>query len=141
MRSINKFSIRVGSTIRVTILLLTIGSSILISGCQDTATIWSAEAKSPDGHWIASARTTQYGGLGAAGVQTTVYLNRINSSSKPIEILNFSNDSAYPSGNTKVKMSWVTATHLEVSYNAHTKIYFQAIKCADIDISVSRLLN
>jgi hypothetical protein len=138
---IKKFSIHIGSITRATILLLAIGGSMLASGCQDAATIWSAEAKSPDGYWIANAQTVQYGGLGTAGVQTTVYLSRVNSSSNPIEILNFSNNSAYPSGKAKVNMNWVTATHLNVSYNEHTNVYFQAIKCANIDISVSRLSN
>jgi hypothetical protein len=121
------------------VLLLIMGVCISAFGCRDVATIWSAEARSPDGHWLASARTKQYGGPGAAGVQTSVYLKRTNDSRPPIEILGLSNESAYPPGITGVVMNWLTPSHLEVTYKGHASLYFQVVKCAGIDISVRDL--
>lgn len=125
---------------RVAVLVLVIGSCIQLTGCQeDAATIWSADAKSPDGRWVAEARTVQYGGMGTAGVQTVVFLKRTSESSSQIQILGLSNDSAYPAGATQVKMSWLNTHRLNVSYGQNANINFQAIQCADIGLSLSRL--
>src|SRR2546425_3361784 len=44
-----------GSTIKA-ILLLTVGACVFMSGCKGSETTWSAEARSPDGKMIATAR-------------------------------------------------------------------------------------
>ena len=111
----------------------------MASGCQDSATIWSAEVRSPDGNWLAKAHTEQYGGPGTASVQTSVYLRRINGSQPPVEILELSNDSAYPSGITSVDMNWVTPSRLDLAYKGHAILDFQVVKCAGIDISLRDL--
>ena len=56
-----------------------------------------------------------------------------------MEILELSNESAYPSGITNVGMSWLTASHLELTYKGHASLNFQVVKCAGIDISVRNL--
>ena len=111
-------------------------SILLLVGCQDSAVIWSAKSLSPDGHWLASARTDQYGGPGTASVQTTVYLKWLNGTQPPVQILEFTNASAYPSGSTTVAMNWRSQTHLEVTYNGNATLNFQAVKCGNITISV-----
>lgn len=47
-----------------------------VLGCREGATTGSAEARSPDGHWVAIALSKQYGGPGTAGRYTSVYLRR-----------------------------------------------------------------
>jgi hypothetical protein len=116
---------------------MVIGLCALVFGCRDSAIIWSAESRSPDGHWLASARTEQFGGAGTASVETSVYLKQ--NSQPPVEILEFSNDSAFPSGVTNVDMNWVNPTHLEVTYKGHPTIDFQAVKCSGVDISLRDL--
>ena len=105
-----------------------------VSGCNDSSIVWSGESQSPDKHFVASARTEQYSGLGTAGVFTTVYLKQ--SGQSPVMILNLSNESAYPLGITVVNMTWITPSHLSVTYKGHATIDFQAIKCAGVEISV-----
>jgi hypothetical protein len=117
--------------------LITIAACVLLSGCGPK-TIWSAEARSPDGHWVASARTDQYSGPGNAGLYTTVELRRTSGQKSPMEILLLDYQSAYPS-EANVKMIWLTPSHLEMAYNTHADIDFQAVKCAGIDISVREL--
>ena len=109
---------------------------LAVVGCQDKATIWSANSVSPDGNWRAIARTDQYGGPGTARVQTNVMLKRANTTGDSIEILEFENDSANPPGITEVKMNWLTPSHLEVLYGRQAHLYFQVVKSAGIDISV-----
>lgn len=117
--------------------LITIAVCVLLSGCGPKA-IWSAEARSPDGRWVASARTDQYSGPGNAGLYTTVELRRTSGQKSPMEILLLDYQAAYPS-QANVKMIWLTPSHLEMAYTTHADIDFQAVKCAGIDISVREL--
>lgn len=117
--------------------LITIAVCVLLSGCGPK-TIWSAEARSPDGHWVATARTDQYSGPGNAGLYTRVELRRTSGQKSPMEILLLDYQAAYPS-EANVKIIWLTPSHLEMTYNTHADIDFQAIKCAGIDISVREL--
>jgi len=128
------------STMHKLTLLLPIAICLLAFGCKDSGTtIWSADTPSPDRNWVASASTKQWSGPGTAYVGTSVYLKRPDDSKPPIEILEFANDSAYPSGITDVEMTWLTPSHLEVAYKGHATLNFQAVKCAGIDISVRDL--
>lgn len=108
----------------------------LMSGCHDSATIWSAESMAPNGQWKAIARTEQYGGMGTAGVQTSVVLQRNQGPDSPIEILSFSNESAYPQGIANLELRWLTPSHLDVGYRKGATVQFQAVKCAGIEISI-----
>jgi hypothetical protein len=114
-----------------------IGACVLASGCRASAIIWSAESRSPDGRWLVSASTEQFGGPGTAYVGTTVYLKQ--DSHPRVEILGLSNESAYPAGVTSVGMTWLTPSHLELTYQGHASLDFQVVKCAGIDISVRDL--
>jgi hypothetical protein len=120
-------------------LLLTIfGVCVLTFGCGIAcAVIWSAESRSPNGHYLASASTEQCSGPGNAFVGTTVYLKQ--DSQAPVQILGLTNESAYPSGTTTVGMNWLTTSHLELTYKGHATIDVQVVKCAGIDISVRDL--
>jgi hypothetical protein len=129
------------SLIRTAITFTIIGLYVLGSGCQDVATTWSAEAQSPDGLWVATARSQQWGGPGTAYDATTVYLQRIKGSQPPTQVLAFSHQ--YETMN--LKMKWLTPTHLEVTYGVsakpgdHVSLDFQAVKCGGIDISARDL--
>lgn len=121
------------------VLLLT--CLLLGAGCQDVGTTWSAEARSPDGRWLATARTQQWGGPGTAYDATTVYLKQVTVSEAPTQVLVFSHQ--YDTMN--LKMEWLTPTHLEVRYGASTRpgdrvsLDFQVAKFHGIDISVKEL--
>lgn len=95
-------------------------------------TIWSTEAQSPDGRWVAIARTDQYSGPGNAALLTTVQLKRTKGPRDPIEVLLFMQDAK----SIDLKMSWPTPSHLKVTYKQPAVIDFQAIKCSGVDISV-----
>jgi hypothetical protein len=116
-------------------LLLAISVCGLLSGCKDVATIWSAESRSPDGQWIAIARTDQYGGPGNAGIYTFVTLKRTKGPKTPIDILTFSQETK----SIDLKMIWLTSSHLEVSYGQNATLDSQTIKYGGIDISVRDL--
>jgi hypothetical protein len=104
-------------------------------GCGDS-TIWKAAVRSPDGSWIASARTLEGGGFGTGHLYTIVYLQQADSSGTPfgtpLEVLGFS-------GPIDLTMKWITRSHLEVTYDTHPDLYFQAVKALGVDISVRDL--
>jgi hypothetical protein len=115
--------------------LFVIACTVSLFGCRDAGkTIWSAEIRSPDGRWLATANTKQWSGPGTAYAATNVYLKLIDSSQPATEILAL-NESAYPVGETSVHMEWLTPKHLKVTYGSRATVDFQAVKCAGIDIS------
>lgn len=118
-------------------------SACAVFGCREGVTTWSAEARSPDGHWIASALSKQYGGPGTAGLYTNVYLKRTDVRQAPIEVLGFSvGELASQSGTLNLTMKWESPSHLDVAYNGRAAtLYFQAVKCAGIDIFARDVSN
>ena len=116
------------------ISLLIFGVCVFMSGCKRPPT-WSAEARSPDGKMIATAKTFENRGFGTGGIWTGVYLNWTTGSHPPMEILEFSDGPAGPDG-MKVGMNWLTPMHLELTYKGQRALDFQAVKCAGIDITV-----
>jgi hypothetical protein len=112
----------------------------MTSGCRKgTETIWSAEAKSPDGQWLAKAQTDQRSGFGTDGAVTAVYLQPSNGARSPVQVLSFSQNQNAQTSLIDLKMNWIDETHLEVSYKEHPNLDFQAVKYAGIDISVRDL--
>lgn len=124
-----------------TTLLTCLGLCILGGGCHDVATTWSAEARSPDGRWLATAQSQQWGGPGTAYDATTVYLTDVKASRAPTQVLVFSHQYA----TMNLEMEWLSPTHLEVKYGAstrpgdHVSLDFQVVKISGIDISVQEL--
>lgn len=122
-------------------LLLLVEVCSLSVACQDVAITWSAEAKSPDGQWLASARSQQWGGPGTAYDATTVYLKPIDDSQSATQVLVFSHQ--YPT--MKLKMVWLNPKHLDVTYGPsdregdQIKLDFRLAQYSGIEISVQDL--
>jgi hypothetical protein len=121
-------------------LLLISGACGITAGCKGSQTIWSAEARSPDGKMIATARTVAQSGFGTGYIGTIVHLNWTKGSQPPQEILGLSGGTEAP-GATSVEMEWLTPTHLELTYKSPRVVDFQAVKCDGVDISVRDLSN
>ena len=126
------------SSIRKATLLLIFGFCVFASGCRDSPTS-SAEAQSPNGKVVATAKTFANSGFGGGGPTTTfVYLNWTSGSQSPMEILCLTGGSD-TSVDTNVGMKWLTPTHLELTYKGNTTVDFEAVKWAGIDITVRDL--
>jgi hypothetical protein len=112
-------------------------------GQDDVATTWSAEAKSPDGRWLATARSQQWGGPGTAYDATTVSLKKLHSSDPPKQVLLFS----HQFGTMNLDMRWLTATHLDVTYGPsarvgdHVNLDSKIARFDGIEISVQNLTD
>jgi hypothetical protein len=111
-----------------------------VSGCRGSQTVWSAEARSPDGKMIATARAVANGGFGISGVPATfVDLNWTAGSQAPKEILEIGNESDSPS-DMKVEMNWLGPNQLELRYNGKRQtVEFQAVNFAGVGISLRDL--
>jgi hypothetical protein len=128
--------------VRKAISLITIAVCVLLCGCRGgPTTIWSTESRSPNGYWVAVARSEQWSGPGNAYRATTVDLKRTNGSTPPTQILL----SSHESPTIDLKMEWISPVHLNVTYGEHTtfgkhvSLDFQVVKCAGIEISVRDL--
>ncbi len=128
------------SSIRKATCFLVVGVCVLVFGCRGSEKIWSAEARSPDGKMLATARTIAQSGFGTGYIGTIVYLNWSKGSQPPMEILGLSGGTEAP-GATSVEMKWLTSTHLELTYKSPRTLDFQAVKCDGVDISVRDLSN
>jgi hypothetical protein len=145
------------AVIRKPISPIILAVCLLGFGCSNSTTIWKAEVRSPDGSWIASARTVSGGGFGTGYLDTIVYLQQVNSSGTPfgtpLEVLGFNCDNnpvskpdsldnlANAGGTIDLTMKWVSRSHLEVTYDRHPDLFFQVVKAKGVDISVRDLLN
>jgi hypothetical protein len=117
-----------------------IGAVLFIFGCRKGADIiWKAEARSPNGQWLATAETDQQSGFGTDGATTVVYLRPVNGSRPPVQILSFSQNEHAQTSLIDLNLKWVDETHLDVSYKEQPNLDFQAVKYAGIDISVRNL--
>ena len=74
-----------------------------------------------------------YRGPGNAGLYTAVEQRRTSGQNRPTQILLLDQQEM---GETTLKMSWLTPSHLEVAYTKHPPIDFQVVKSGGIDISV-----
>jgi hypothetical protein len=118
----------------VQIALLFVG--LLFSGCKTPYT-WSAEAISPDGAHVAKARTYPSGGFGTAdGGQTSVDLNWTQGSQHAMDILIIPGGPQAAGEPSVLNMKWIDAKHLQLTYTGHETPIFQAVRCADVEISL-----
>jgi hypothetical protein len=117
---------------RTTLLIFTM--SVLV-GCKNSERTWSAEAKSPDGKLVVTAETLEPGGWGtSAPPETYVDLNWTSGSQRPTVVFSFNDGSNVPVA-LKVGLHWLTARHLELTYDSNATIDFQAIKWGEVEIS------
>lgn len=112
---------------------------LVTSSCSNSEQTWLTEVRSPDGKFIATARTLQPGGWGTgAPPETSVDLNWTTGSQKPAEILQFVGDVDQPD-NMKVGMVWLSPTQLEITYKPKRIIQFQAVRCFNVDITAREI--
>jgi hypothetical protein len=121
------------------IWLLALAVFVIGIGCGAGETIWSAEARSPDGRWLATAQTVQTGGFGTGITTTDVKMKWTKGSDRPETILVFVHDPSSVPDTIHLSMNWVTPSHLEVAYEGHPRINFQVVKYGDVEISLRDL--
>jgi hypothetical protein len=112
---------------------LVLGLCLCASACDDTEIAWKVQSKSPDGYWIAEAINTMAGGFGDSTDTTNVFLTMAKNEKFRSVVISLSPEGARSGG---VKLTWLSKRHLEVQYDGKTEVDFQAIKCADVEISL-----
>jgi hypothetical protein len=102
---------------RVISLMIVVGICVLGSACDESETTWSAEARSPDGRWLATATSRSEGGGPTAYDYTIVELKPLTGSQPATRVLGFSHQ--YPT--MTLKMEWLSPKHLNVTYGTNPK--------------------
>lgn len=108
-------------------------------GCGGEDEIWTANAPSPDGRWLATASTLETSGFGTGSIQTDVFLKWSKGSDSPEHILGFVHDGRSGSKTINLSMNWVAPMHLDVTYDGHATVDFQVVRLGDVDISLRDL--
>jgi hypothetical protein len=138
--------------IRAKIVLALLGLSMSLVGCRYDPTVWKLDLRSPDGAWLSSARTDQYGGFGTASIETVVTLKKLDGTvnkGKPFDILAYPENGPIPKpyvlsdsnagGGVNLKMNWLTPRNLEIDYSGNIEPDLQVVKFGGIDISFRQL--
>jgi hypothetical protein len=122
------------------IFLVILGACILgLSSCSSQDTIWTTEAPAPDGRWVATASTVEISGFGTGDIETDVFLKWAKGSKGSEHILGFVHDPRSASKTINLSMTWVTPSHLDVTYDGHPTVDLQVVKYGDVDISLRDL--
>ena len=109
--------------------------ALVVLACGPRTT-WSVSVRSPDGYWLATARSLQWGGPGNAFGATEVYLKQ--GRHDPVQILGFSHQQA----TMTLSMTWVGRRHLEVQYGPSPQrgdtvsVDLQMVRLADVQITL-----
>lgn len=96
-------------------------------------TMWAQSARSPSGGWLAEARAIAVDGPGDATFFTEVKLRQVNVSQRPQVMLWLNNG---PGIDMCPKLSWKSATELDVIFRTKPEFYTQVIKYHGIKIVV-----
>jgi hypothetical protein len=133
-------------------VLALLGLLMPLVGCRYDPTVWKLDLRSPDGAWLASARTDQYGGFGTALIETVVTLKKLDGTvnkGKPFDILEYPENGPLPKpyvlsesnegGGVNLKMKWLTPRNLEIDYSGNIEPDLQVVKFGGIDISFRQL--
>jgi hypothetical protein len=136
----------IGATTRIVLLAM----FLPLIECRHDPTVWKMNLRSPDGAWLATARTDQYGGFGTASVETVVTLQKLNGTvnrGRPFDVLEYPGGgpirNAYvlsdANGGVNLKLTWLTPTHLEIDYNGKIEPDLQVVKFGGVDISLRQI--
>jgi hypothetical protein len=123
-----------------------LASLAMLLGCHDDPTVWRKEIPSPNGAWVATAQTKQWGGFGSAWVETTVSIRKLDGTvnhGKPFDVL------SYPGGGTipktyvlsdanedpDLRIAWLTPTHLQIAHQSAINPDLEVVRFSDVDIS------
>lgn len=110
----------------------------VLSCSQDRSTIWHATLRSPDGQWVAAARTYDYGGPGTATVMSIVSLTRTIGAKTSEVVLAYGED---PTDLSRPVLRWLSKRHLEVEFRSAQHLDTQVVRYEGIDISVRLIPN
>ena len=101
--------------------------------CSSGKAIWETSAKSPDGRWLATAKSMQYGGFGTDSTETTVSIEEVKGLRSSTRVLAFMDDGE----SLNLTLHWPEANALEVSYVGSPEVlYYQVVKTSGVNISV-----
>jgi hypothetical protein len=119
---------------------IAVACGCLLCCAPNPVTVWSTTETSPDGQWIAGARTQGWSGPGIGTVESSVYLERTRGSRQtrePQDVI------SYPEGQGTVQpqIEWMSATELVVAIPAEAQAHLdlQVVKYADIQIKLAVL--
>ena len=140
------------SRVRLSIPLLALLLPLTACRRRYDPTVWKVNVKSPDGAWLATARTDQFGGPGTDWVDTVVTLKKLNGTvnrGKPFDVLEYPDggpiqkpytlSDANAGGGVNLRMRWLTSKQLEIDYTGNIEPDLQVVKFGGADITLKQV--
>ena len=144
MRETNRRICGLGPFIAATAL----AGAMVLPGCNSNSnpTVWRKDIRSPDGAWVATARTDQWGGFGSAWVETTVSIRKVDRTvhhGKPFDVLSYPGGGSIPktyvlsdeNADQDLNVVWLTPKHLGITHRSRVDPDLAVVRFSDIDIS------
>jgi hypothetical protein len=115
-------------------------------GCKQDPTVWKKDLRSPNGAWVATAQTRQWGGFGSAWVETTVSIRRVNGTvnrGKPFDVFSYPGGGNIPKTyvlsdenlDPDLQMIWLAPNHLQIAHRSAIDPDLEVIRFSNVDIS------
>ena len=110
--------------------------SVAVYGCGSSReTIWSAKVVSPNGVWIANARTDAWSGPGVGTAASSVCLARTAEPRDCTDVISYMESAT----NLRPQITWGSDNELVVRIPDPSKVDLQTVKFADIRITLKAL--
>jgi hypothetical protein len=108
--------------------------AVMLAACSKGA-IWSTKLVSPNGQWIAGARTDTWDGIGVGAAASAVCIARASEPNNCTDIVVYPPNAMYPTP----QITWLSSDDLVVRVPDPSKVVLQTIKFADIRIKLEAL--
>jgi hypothetical protein len=126
-----------------------LAAAAMALGCNSDPTVWIKDIPSPNGAWVATARTRQWGGFGSAWIETTVSIKKLDgtvNNGKPFDVLSYPDSGPISKPyvlsdanlDPDLQVSWLTPTHLQITHRSAIDPDLQVIRFSDVDISFGK---
>jgi hypothetical protein len=123
-------------TAQATRCLVVSGLCVALFACGPK-TEWSTKMASPDGRWVAGARTQTWSGPGIGTAATSVYLARARDLQNATDVIGYFEGVASP----HPQLRWITSSNLVVEVPDPNNLNLQVVKFADVRITVAPITD
>jgi hypothetical protein len=115
-------------------VVVVVAISVVLAACSKEV-VWSVRVVSPNGQWIAGARTDMWDGLGVGAAASSVCLARSSEPDKCTDVIVYPPSATSPAPGIK----WASDDELVVRIPEPSKVALQTVKFSNVQIVLEAL--